>query len=66
MLQDKTLRLRAQLWVLRDIQKHYSGRTIDNIIQNLEAILDFYNKHQKQNDTERISTAGDDNMPAGE
>lgn len=57
------IKLRAQLSVLRDIQKHYSGRTIDNIIQNLEAILDYHTKNQKQNDTERIPAAGDDNMP---
>ena len=61
-----TLRLRAQLSVLRDIQKQYSGRTIDNIIQNLEAILDYHIKHQQQNDTERIPAAGNDNMPDGE
>ena len=63
MLQDKTLRLRAQLSVLRDIQKYYSGRTIENIIQNLESILAYHIKNQKQNDTERIPAAGDDNMP---
>ena len=66
MLQDKTLRLRAQLSVLRDVQKHYSGRTIENIIQNLEAILDYHIKRQKQNDTERILATGNDDMPARE
>ncbi|MBR3467943.1 MAG: hypothetical protein IKH15_12090 [Bacteroidales bacterium] len=66
MLQDKTLRLRAQLSVLRDVQKNYPGRTIENIIQNLEARLDYHIKHQPQNDTERIPATGDDNMPARE
>lgn len=66
MLQDKTLRLRAQLSVLRDIQKNYPGRTIENIIQNLEARLDYHIKHQQQNDTERIPKAGNDDMPARE
>ena len=66
MLQDKTLRLRAQLSVLRDVQKNYPGRTIENIIQNLEARLDYHIKHQQQNDTERIPATGDDNMPARE
>lgn len=63
MLQDKTLRTRVQLSILRDVQKRFPGRTIENIIQNLEAILDYHTKNQKQNDTERIPAAGDDNMP---
>ena len=64
MLQDNTLRLRAQLSVLRDIQKHYPGRTIENIIQNIEAILDYHSKNQNQNDITRVSGTGNDNMPA--
>ena len=38
------LRIRAQLSVLRDVQKEYTGRTIDNIIDNLQARLDYYEK----------------------
>lgn len=38
------LRIRAQLSVLRDVQKEYTGRTIDNIIDNLQSRLDFYEK----------------------
>lgn len=38
------LRIRAQLSVLRDVQKECTGRTIDNIIDNLQARLDFYEK----------------------
>jgi hypothetical protein len=38
------LRIRAQLSVLRDVRKEYTGRTIDNIIDNLQARLDFYER----------------------
>jgi hypothetical protein len=38
------LRIRAQLSVLRDVQKEYTGRTIDNIIDNLQARLDYYER----------------------
>ena len=31
------LKLRAQLSVLNDVMEEYSGRTIDNIVSNLEA-----------------------------
>lgn len=34
---NDTLRLRAQVAVLKDVAKEYSGRTIENIISNLEA-----------------------------
>ena len=64
MLQDKTLRTRVQLSILRDVQKRFPGRTIENIIQNLEAILDYHTKNRNQNDTERIPATGNDNMPA--
>lgn len=30
-------KLRAQLSVLNDVMEEYSGRTIDNIVSNLEA-----------------------------
>ena len=64
MLQNKTLRTRVQLSVLRDVQKRFPGRTIENIIQNLEAILDYHIKHQNQNDITKVSGTGNDNMPA--
>lgn len=32
-----TLKLRAQVAVLKDVAKEYSGRTIENIIANIEA-----------------------------
>lgn len=34
---NDTLRLRAQVAVLKDVAKEYSGRTIENIISNIEA-----------------------------
>ena len=34
---NDTLRLRAQVAVLKDVAKEYSGRTIENIIVNIEA-----------------------------
>ena len=33
----ETNRLRAQLSVLKDVMEEYSGRTIDNIIVNVES-----------------------------
>jgi hypothetical protein len=36
------LKLRAQLAVLRDLVNEYRGRTIDNIIDNLEQRQKFY------------------------
>ena len=38
------MKIRAQLAVLRDVMKEYKGRTIDNIINNLEARLNYYEK----------------------
>ena len=38
----KTLRLRVQLSVLRDVAREYPGRTIENIITNLEARIKVY------------------------
>ena len=31
------IKLKAQIAVLKEIQQHYAGKTIDNIIQQLEA-----------------------------
>ena len=36
---NSTLRLRAQLSILKDIAKVYGGLTIDNIIQQIESRL---------------------------
>ena len=64
MLQDKTLRTRVQLSILRDVQKRFPGRTIENIIQNLEAILDYHTKNRNQNDITRLSGKGNDDVYA--
>jgi hypothetical protein len=46
MIKDPSLRLRAQLAILRDVQKDYRGLTIENIIQQLESRLKHLNsKH---------------------
>lgn len=45
MMSDKTFRLRAQLSVLRDVAREYNGRTINNIIANLEARIKYAEEH---------------------
>lgn len=42
----KRLKTRAQLSVLRDVQREYPGRTIENIIQNMESIVKFHKEHE--------------------
>ena len=41
------LRLKAQVSVLRDVAKEYRGRTIENIISNLESRINFYENEKK-------------------
>ena len=48
MIYDPTIRLRAHLAVLKDVQKDYSGMTIDNIIQQIESRIKHLNS--KRND----------------
>jgi hypothetical protein len=43
MINDPTIRLRAQLAILNDVQKDYRGLTIENIIQQLESRLKHLN-----------------------
>lgn len=62
----RILKLREQLSVLRDVQVHYSGRNIDNIIQNMESILSYHIKKQKQNDIKGIPETGNGDMPPRE
>lgn len=45
MMNDKTFRLRAQLSVLKDVAKEYNGRTINNVIANLEARIKYAESH---------------------
>ena len=59
MLNDPTLRLRAQLSILRDLAKEYSGRTIDNVIQGLEARVKHYEqKKDKMQNQDRLPHQG--------
>lgn len=48
MINDKTFRLRCWLSVLKEVRKEYSGRTIDNIIQNIEARIKYLDKEREQ------------------
>lgn len=36
-MNQKTIRLRMQLSVLRTVAKEYSGRTLENVIDNIES-----------------------------
>ena len=38
-------KLRAQLAILKDVMEEYSGRTIDNIIANIEARIKAREAH---------------------
>lgn len=43
-----TLRMRVHLSILREVQKDYPRRTIDNIISNYEAILKEREEHERR------------------
>lgn len=47
MEKNELFKLRAQVAVLKDIMKEYSGRTIDNIITNLESRIKYIESHAK-------------------
>lgn len=38
----------AQIAVLKDVARSYPGRTIENIIQNLETIKKYLEEHKEQ------------------
>ena len=40
----KLLRTRAQLSVLRDLQKEYGHKTLNNVVDSLDAIVKHYEK----------------------
>lgn len=40
-MKNELFKLRAQVAVLKDIMKEYSGRTIDNIVTNIEARIKY-------------------------
>lgn len=41
-----TLRLKAQLSILRDVARQYGGLTIDNVIQQIESRIKELEKHE--------------------
>lgn len=51
-------KLRAWLSVLRDVATEYSGRTLDNIIQNVEARVKDYEIRHKTKDNGREKQKG--------
>lgn len=46
MMDYEYLKLRAWLAVLKDVAKEYSGRTIDNVIQNVEDRVKYEEKRR--------------------
>ena len=54
------MRLRAQLAILEDVVKDYPGRTIENIIANIEARIKTIERHEKTQDKPRRTCVGDD------
>ncbi len=42
MIVGELIRIEAQIAVLKEVAEHYAGHTIDNIIQQLEAIVREY------------------------
>lgn len=49
MMKNELFKLRAQVAVLKDVMKEYSGRTIDNIVTNIEARIKYLESHAKDN-----------------
>ena len=45
-MNDKTLRLRAQVAILKDVAREYPGRTIENIISNIESRIKYKQEHE--------------------
>lgn len=40
-MKNELFKLRAQVSVLKDVAKEYGGRTIDNVISNIEARIKY-------------------------
>lgn len=40
-MKNELFKLKAQVAVLKDVMKEYSGRTIDNIVANIEARIKY-------------------------
>ena len=45
---DPALRLRAQVAILKEVAIDYSGRTIDNIIDNIEQRIKAIEEHERR------------------
>ena len=45
---DPALRLRAQVAILKEVAIDYSGRTIDNIIDNIEQRIKTIEDHERR------------------
>ena len=45
-IENELFKLRAQVAVLKDVAKDYGGRTIENIISNIEARIKAKEKRQ--------------------
>ncbi len=45
----KYVRMRAQLAVLREVARQYGGRTIENVIQQIESRIKELEKHETEN-----------------
>ena len=45
---DPSLRLRAQVAILKEVAVDYSGRTIDNIIDNIEQRIKAIEEHERR------------------
>lgn len=49
MERNELFKLKAQVAVLKDVMKEYSGRTIENVISNIEARIKYIESHEKDN-----------------
>ena len=49
-MNNKTLRLRAQVAILKDVAREYPGRTIENIIDNINARIKANEKRDHADD----------------
>lgn len=47
MTEQELFRIKAQKAVLEDVAKEYPGRTIENIIQNMDARITNFEKQQR-------------------
>ena len=48
-MKNELFKLRAQVSVLKDVAKEYGGRTIDNVISNIEARIKYLESHAENN-----------------